>query len=192
MEEITAKSLNSPVLPSSPPLSTTLTNLYTSLDSFNKGIFMQVFKFVWAYLLGSHSQIRRRNVLYNFWLVDSIRLRLSLTTSELSALTWLYQYTNKGVKMVRSDLFYNSGVVPDLTPVSKMTLLNWLKRAGYITRHTKDPNQPYSQRAQHNKQPVFICLTRKGVQVIEGIEKDMYKLLLNSSLDELTGIKKAR
>ena len=130
MEGITTKELKSPVLPSVPPLSTSLTKLYNSLDSFNRGVFMQVFRFLWAHLLGSHSQIRRCNVLYNFWLVDSARLHLSLTTSELCALTWLYQYTDKGVKMVHSELFYNSGVVPDLTPVSKMTLLNLLKRTG--------------------------------------------------------------
>jgi hypothetical protein len=189
-EELTTNELKSPVLPSSPSLSPSLTNLYSSLDVFNRGVFMQVFRFLWAYLFGSQSQIRRCGVLYNFWIIDSLRLSSGLTASELSALTWLYQRTNKGIKMVHSESFYNSGVVPDLLHVSKIELLNDLKQYGYITRHTKDPGQPYSQRAQHNKQPVFIFLTRSGVQLIEGIEKDMYKLLLNSSFNNLTGIKK--
>ena len=192
-EETTIAGTKTPVLlssPSLPPLTNTLNNLYNSLDSFNRGVFMQIFKFVWVRLFGSQSQVMRCNVLYNYWLIDSIRLRLSLTCSELCALTWIYQYSNKGVKMVHSELFYSGVVLPDLIHASKMNLLNDLKQYGYITRHTKDPGQPYSQRAQHNKQPVFISLTRSGVQVIEGIEKDMYKLLLNSSLDDLTGIKK--
>jgi hypothetical protein len=190
MEEISAKESKAPFLPSSPSLSSGLTSLYNSLDSFNKGVFMQVFRFIWGYLFGCCSQVRRSGVLYNFWFVESLRLSSGLTSSELCALTWLYQYTDKGVKMVHSELFYNSPVVQDLTPDSKITLLNTIKHRGYITRHTKDPAFPYSQRHQHNNHPVFIFLTRSGVQVIEGIEKDMYKRLLHSSLDQLTGNKK--
>ena len=189
-EELDTNEAKSPFLPSSPSLTPRLTNLYNSLDSFNKGVFMQVFRFIWSYLFGCNTLMRRSGVLYNFWLVDSIRLRFSLTTSELSALSFLYKVSNKGVNLVRSELFYNGPVLPDLLVVSKINLLHDLKQAGYITRHTKDPGQPYSQRAQHNKQPVFICLTSSGARVIEGIEKDMYKILLNTSLDDLTGLNK--
>ena len=188
-EELTRKRVKRsfPAVP--PPLSPSLTNLYNTLDSFNKGVFMQVFRFIWGYLFGCFALIRRSGVLYQYWIIDTLRDRAKLTASELSALSWLYHITDKGTKYIHSEQFYSSGCVTDLQPQSKLVLLNILKRRGYITRHMRDPSAPYLSRSYQNHY-VFIFLTRSGVNLIEGIEKNMYKLLLNSSLDDLTGIKK--
>jgi hypothetical protein len=170
---------------SSPPSLPLILNLsYGVLSDDMKRLFVRMYKYLWGVVHKKDSSVSL------FWCVDLLRLRYSLTCSEFTGLTFIYQISCKGVRFVHSDQVYNGPILQAFNHESKKTLLNTLKHKGWITRHTKNPQEPYSQRAQHNKQPVFIKMTVKGVNLIEGIEKDMNKILLNTSLDELTGNKK--
>jgi len=175
------------ILFSSPPpsLNPELTDIYNSLDNVNRQLFIKVYRFLWGVV-----NDRRSGVAFSFWAVDLLRLRCGLTSSELTVLTYLYYVSGKGRRYIHSDLIYQGLILEDLVYSSKPALLNDIKHKGFISRSTRDPGQPYSQRAQHNKHPVFIRLTPAGVKLIEGMEKDLYKLLLHSSIDEITGAKK--
>ena len=166
-----------------PLLSSHLNSLYNSLDDFNKGVFVKMYGFIWGVVNNG-----KHNPITSYWAVHLVCS--SLPSSHLAVLTFLYQVSYKGVKYIHSNSIYNSPVLADMVHDSKKTLLNELKRAGYITRHTKDPGRPFVHEAQHNKQPVFIKMTNKGVKTIEDIQKDMNRILMNTSFNDLTGIKK--
>lgn len=168
-----------------PSLSVSFTGVYNGLNDLNKGVFIRVFNYLWRYLF-NYRELFRRGVVH-YWCLDVVRLRSGLTTSELSSLSYLYQVTRQGVNMVHSDYLYNSVIFQDLQYKSKQGVLNDLKHKGFVSRHTLDPSAPYLRRC-HSRQPVFIKLTSKGVQCIEQIEKDLYRLLLNTSLNDLTGV----
>jgi len=179
------KRVKSALSPSSPPLlSKSLNSLYNSLDDFNKGVFMRVFSFIWSSLY-THKELFKRGVL-NYWCFDLARIHSGLTSSELLTLTYLYQVTKQGVNMVRSDVIYNGPILRDLIYKSKQCVLNDLKHKGYITRHTYNPGILYLSCA-HSKQPVFIKMTNKATKVLNDIEKDMSRIMLNTSFNDLTG-----
>ena len=142
---------------------------------------------IWDHLLPMRSFTGAGGVLHSYYVVDLLRLRLNLTTSELSALCYLYQVTGKGAKIVHSDIVYNSVILPHLLKCSKSYTLTQLRIQGYIIRLNRDPSQPYLSRFRSNN-PVFIQMTPKGVNTIHNMEKDIYRLLLSSSLDDLTGV----
>lgn len=140
----------------------------------------------WDYLLPRKAF---NNVMCSFWVVDLLRIRFKLTTTELSFLSYLYQITRKGASIVHSELVYNGFIRPDIQDSQKKTILRQLRDKGYLIRLRRDPSQPYLSRfISHHL--VFVQLTPKGVAVIHDIEKEMYKLLLNTSLDDLTGVNK--
>jgi hypothetical protein len=172
-----------------PSLSPALTTLYSTLSPDNKQIFVKVFKFLWSVVIPARRFTDSGGMLYSFWLVDLLRHRSGLSSSELSLLTYLYQVTEKGNKTIHSNIIYNGMLLPDNIRVSKQRLLNGFKRKGYIIRLTRDPSVPYLRRSI-SQQPVFIKLTSSGVRLIEGIEKELRKILINSSLDDLTGANK--
>jgi hypothetical protein len=176
------ESLKNDSLPSLPSLSPEIQSLYNSLNNDMRALFIKVFRFQWGVV-----NRKRSAPVVSFWCVDLLRLRAGLTSSELSTMVFLYQLSHKGAKYIHSDVIYNSVIMPGLTYASKQAVLNDLKHYGYITRSTRDPGQPYSQRAQHNKQPVYIRLSSKGINLIEKIERDFYNLTMNTSLNELTG-----
>jgi len=76
-------------------------------------------------------------------------------------------------------------VLPDLIYTSKQQLLHDIKGKGYINRLTRDPATPYLQRSVAWR-PVFIKLTPDGIQLIEDMEKDLYKILVNNCFNDLT------
>ncbi len=171
-----------------PSLSKSLILSYQVLGDDMKRLFVKMYKYLWG-IVNLYS-VRSCGVVSYHWLLNKVAASSSLAPSSLAVLSYLYMMTNKGKRLIHSDIIYNSGVLPGALPVTVGRVLWDLKHAGYITRHTKDFNQPYSQRAQHNKQPVFICLCPAGVRVIENITKDINNLLLNTSLDDLTGANK--
>jgi hypothetical protein len=171
-----------------PCLSPSLLSAFNSLLPDQKSLFNRVYVYLWD-VANRKRFINRGGVLLNYWVVDVLRHNSGLPVSWLASLSYFYQITNKGVNTVCSDQFYYSGVLPHMITDSKRTLLTQLLNAGYITRSTRNMEDPHYKRS-YRRQPIFIRLSSLGVQTIEGIEKDMYKLLLNSSLDELTGIKK--
>jgi hypothetical protein len=183
---------NPSVLPSPPSLSPDLTQDYQELSIDMRRLFVKVFKFLWGEV-NRRKFTDRGDLVTCYWALDLIRDRLSLTTSQLSLLSYLYQITNKGRNTVHSDRLYHSAILPHLSRstynVSMQVMIWQLIKLNYVSRSTRDLSDPYYSRSR-SRHPVFIKLTLKGVQLIEGIEKDMYKLLLNSSLNDLTGVNK--
>ena len=166
---------------SSPSLPPDLTTIYNSLTDNNRRLFNKVFKFMWRYV-----NDRRLSSGVLFWGVDLSRRHLRLPSSDLAVLTYLYYISGKGVNIVRSDVLYNSGILPGISLDGFQMCLNRLKHKGYLTRHTSDPSLPYQSRS-YSRQPVFIKLSAAGVKLIQTIDKDLYNLMLHTSLDDITG-----
>ena len=175
-------------LPSSslPSLSNQLNGLYQVLDDDMKRLFIKMYRYLWG-VVNSYS-VKSCGVVSYHWLINRVAASSSLAPSSLVLLSYLYMMTNKGTKLIHSNIVINSGVLPGALPITVQRVTWDLKHAGFITRHTKDPGQPYSQRAQHNKQPVFIRLTPAGLRVIEDMTRQINKILLNTSLNDLTGV----
>lgn len=169
-----------------PSLSPGLLSVYSSLPPNIQKVFIRVFKYLWGVVLPYRRVAGPSGLLLSFWAVDLIRERYSLCNSELSLLSYIYQQTGNNKYFIHSDLIYNSVMFPGFTRNSKQVRLCELNNKGFVVRSTSDPAALHLRRS-HARQPVFIKLSLKGVQVIEAMEKDLYKLLLNTSLDELTG-----
>jgi hypothetical protein len=60
---------------------------------------------------------------------------------------------------------------------------------GIVTRSRVNSSSPYLQ-SSHDLHPVYIKLSVKGVKMVQDIERDLYKILLNTSLDDITGANK--
>jgi len=172
---------SAPVPSSLPSLSIRLNSFYNGLDSFNRRSFVKIYKYLWGVV-----NKQDFNTVSKWWVLRLVAESSGLSPSSLAVLSYLYMASNKGKDVVHSNRIYISGVLPGAIGKTVQRVTWDLKHAGLITRHTLDPSAPYLQRS-HSRQPVFIKLTLKGVQCIEGIEKDLNKLLLNSSLDDLTG-----
>jgi len=166
-----------------------LANIYSSLPDDMKRLFNKVFSYLWGAVAPARRFVSGGGVLWAFWIVDMLRIKNNLTASELSALSYLYQITNKGSKIVKSETVYNGMVLPDLLQESKTTLLHKLKRKGYIIRLNRDISAPYLQRSIA-RQRVFIQMTGKAIFLIEEMERDLYHLLLNTSFNTITGVNK--
>lgn len=169
-----------------PSLSPQLNSLYQVLNDDMKRLFVRMYKYLWGVVNGY--SVRSCGVVSYYWLLSRVAASSGLGPSELAVLSYLYMMTNKGTKLIHSNIVHNSGVLPGALSITVQRVTWDLKHAGYITRHTKDPGQPYNQRAQHNKQPVYIRLTPAGLRVIEDMTKEINKLLLNTSLNDLTGV----
>jgi hypothetical protein len=176
---------NTDLLPSAASLSSSLSVSYSLLPDDLQRLFIKVFKYLWGVV-----HYRRfkdpGSVLMSLWAVDIVRSRCSLSRSELAILTFIYQMTNKNKLFIHSDSVYCSGVCPDLKISAKMNILSLMVKRGYIIRSYKNTDEPYLKRS-FVSHPVFIRLSSSGVLLLQGIEKDLYKLLLNTSLDDLTG-----
>lgn len=168
-------------LPSLPP---DLGLLFNNLDNDHKRLFIKVFRWLFHYV-----NSRRGGVVFLFWAVDMFTRRLELTSSDLAVLTYLYYISGRGANAVHSEAVYNSGILPGFALVAYKEVIYRLKKRGYLTRSTSDPSQPYLSRS-HARQPVFISMTSLGCGVIRSIEKDMNRFLLNTSIDDLTGVSK--
>jgi hypothetical protein len=174
-----------PVLPSA------LQSVYNSLDSSNRSIFVKVFRFLWGVVLPYKRYIGISGVLYSYWAVDLLRHRCALSCAQLSVLSYIYQISKQGSNIIHSEQIYISGVLPHYSKVSKQILLSDIVRAGYITRQTRNPEDPFYSRS-YRRQPVFIRLAPSGIRLIEDMEKDLYKILVNGCLDGLKGKNKPR
>jgi hypothetical protein len=175
---------------SSPPvLSPSLQSLYNGLSVENKSIFIKVFRFIWGAVLPYRRLAGPLGCVPGFWAVDLFRLRSGLPSSWFTVLTYIYFFSDQGKNYIRSSIIYEGVILEGITHVSRMTIINGLKRRGYLTRSTSDAGAPYLSRS-YSRQTIFIKLTNKGVNLIEGIEKDLYKLYAGVSLDDLTGANK--
>ena len=169
-----------------PPLSPSLNSVYQSLNVLNQRLFIKVFRWLYDYLLNKQTYLRRGGVLFYWWAVDMVRVRSHLTTSDLAVLTYLYQMTEQGQKIINSKILYNGYLLPDLCPTSLWPLINRLMHRGYIVRYNRNHQDPYMQRSIHRSK-VFINLTPAGVSLIKSMENDLYNIMMRSSLNDITG-----
>ena len=184
IEEIT----KSTKLSSAPSLSPSLTTLYQTLNVNDRRLFVKIYRYLWGVVAPASRFVRSYGLLYSYWALDLLRVRADLTTTELSLLSYLYQVTNKGRKYIHTAAIYNSAVLPGLVEHTKCCRITDLVRRGFIIRNWRDPiANKYTSRYFGWRSPVFICLTPSGVALVENIEKDLYKLLLSTSLDDITG-----
>lgn len=175
----------SPVSP--PSLSPELVNLYQSLSIDQQRLFIKVFRYLWGVVLPAQSFRGRSGPLRSYWALDIVLRSYSLSPALLSLLTFIYYMTQEGRKYIcTADVYSNNSILPYCNAGSKQDYISMLKRRGYLSRSYSNPDQPYLKRS-FRRQPVFIKLSPAGVHVITGIEKDLYKLLLNTSLNDLTG-----
>jgi DNA-binding MarR family transcriptional regulator len=168
-------------LSSAPSLPTELTGLYLVMSEDNKRLFSKAFTLLWRYV-----NKRRNTLAVSFWVVDMLRRRSGLPSSDFAVLSYLYFLSGGGVSVVTSDLLYKSKILPGIIDASFANTLNRLKHAGYITRSTSDPGLPFLARS-YRRQPVFISLTASGVALIKNIDREIYNIMLHTSLDDITG-----
>lgn len=173
--------------PSLPPV---LLSLYSGLNEENKQIFYKMFRFIWGEVVPLSRFVKYGGLLYSYWAVDLLRERLGLVPSELSLLSYLYHISKNGRLYIHSEVIYNSSICPGALRHTLENRLRDLKVKGFVTRSTRNPGEPYRQSSQHNKQAVFIKLSPSGIYLIEQMEKDLYKILVNSSFEDLAGTKK--
>lgn len=174
-------------IPSAPSLPPDLIYLYSTLPVDQKRLINKIYMYLWDQVAPASRFVSHGGVLWAFWAVEMLRIKVNLTSSELSVLSYLYQITNKGTKTVKSEIVYNGMLLPGMNSESKITLLNILKRKNFIIRLNRDPSAPYLRRAIA-RQRVFLQMTPKGVGVIKDIEKGLHKLIFNTSLNEITGV----
>jgi len=172
-----------------PSLSPALRTLYLSLTNQERQQFNKVFMFLWDYVCPLKSFINNGGLLHSYYIIDLLRSRYKLSTNQLSALTYLYQITRKGADIVHSQLVYNGLLLADARQSVKFSTLGQLRKKNLIKRLYYDPAQPYLRRFR-SSHPEFIQLLPSGVTIIHDIEKETYRLLRYSSLDDLTGVNK--
>jgi len=129
---------------------------------------------------------RRYGVLYSYWAVDMLRTRFGLSPMDLSLLTYLCMVSDRGKYIINSMQLKNSSSLQ----FGKYSLHNKLiefKDAGYIVRLSRDPSQPYLTRSI-SRQKIFIQFTGKGVELIDKIERELFRITVNSSLANVTTV----
>jgi len=176
MDEITTNS-------APPPLPSSLSSSYLSLTMEGRRLFNKVFMLMWSTLV-PHG--RRYGVLYSYWAIDSLRIRYGLSPSDLSLLAYLCMVSDRGKYIINSNqlkachsLFHGKYYL--------LTKLTAFKDAGYIVRLSRDPSLPYLSRSI-SRQKIFIQFTGKGVELIDKIERELFKLTINTSLANVTTV----
>jgi hypothetical protein len=175
-------------LPSSlPSLSPDLFIIYTSLDNLNQRLFIKVFRYLWGVVLPAHRFNGSGASFYSYWLVDTVIKSSGLSPSLFSLMVFIHHFTNQGKKYINSSMVYNNSfLLPGVDIKAKRNYLSDLTRRGYLSRSYRDTHNPH-YKISFQSRPVFIKLTSKGVQCIHNLEKDLYRILLNTSLNDLTG-----
>jgi hypothetical protein len=167
-----------------------LLNLYQSLSIDNQKVFIRVFNYLWGCVVPASRFNGRGSSLHSFWAVDYLRQSSGLSSSLFSLLLFIYHITGRNKNFICSDQVYNNpGILFNYCQGAKQNKLSQLTKLGYLARSWSNPDQPYLQKSYRSR-PVFIKLSPAGVQLIHDIEKDLYKLLLNTSLNDLTGVNK--
>ena len=174
---------------SAPSLSPDLQVLYNGMSGDNKQMFIKVFKYLWRYVVRYKRFTSSHGVLWSYWAVDLLRIRYNLTTTEFSILMYLYQVSDRGKRFVHAHTIEYGVLLPDIIPWTKKCRLSDLAVRGLVSRSSSDPGSPYLAKS-YSYRGVFVKPSPEGLKLIEQIEKDLYNILLRSSLDDLTGNKK--
>jgi DNA-binding MarR family transcriptional regulator len=182
MKQETAKNKTEP----SPVLPPSLYSLYLLMTSDNQRLFSKAFTFAWHQL-----NDRRKNpfldIVIYYWIIESMRYKTGLSASELAMLMIIYDLTDCGRGIIHSQRVDNAILLPNLTKLGKDRYLYRLRCIhGLIERSTRDSSAPYLARSV-SRHPVFIRMTPKGVNIVHTLEKDLHRLLMLSSYNNLTG-----
>ena len=166
---------------SSPVLSSDLLTLFGALDNGKRRIFRKLYTYLWRYL----RPLDNYSILQDYWafhyvITDVYKLPFGL----VALLSWLYQVSGKGVNIIDSRRFNNTRPVA-MSVRNIYEYMSALRKAGYITRFTRDPSAPYLLRSV-SRQPIFIKVTDQGCKLIENIERDTYNLIMRSVMREVT------
>jgi DNA-binding MarR family transcriptional regulator len=168
-------------LPSVPSLSSGLLTLFGALDNNKRRIFRKLYTYLWRYLV----PLRNYSPLQDYWGMHNIvKTKYNMSFNELALLSWLYQATARGNKIIDSRLtnYYDDLVISPRDIVRHFTAF---RRSGIIRRYWHDPSLPYLSRSVANV-AVFIQLTDAGVKLVENIERDTYNLIMRSVMREVT------
>jgi len=174
---------------SAPSLPSSLSSLYSLLPYDSKQLFNRAFMFLWSYLHPKASYLHSGGVLYYYYIADLLRVRYDLTASELALLSYLYGVSNKGADVIHSNVIYSGSLLPHICRSSKANALSILHKRGFIVRLNRNPASPYLQRSISCRRE-FIQMSAKGVSVITDMNRDLYKLLRDSSLNDIIGANK--
>jgi len=181
--------INSSAVPSPPSLSSDLLNLYDSLDSFNRGVFVKIYRYLWNVVYPWRRLTGHASMFYTFWAVDQIRCKYNIPGHHFCLLSFISHATDKGKNYIKSSRVFNSGVLPGVQPQCKDVYLSELKKMGYVVRSWYDPKTP-RYKPFYMARKGYINLSPEGIELITSIEHDLYKLLMRSSLNDLTGANK--
>jgi hypothetical protein len=181
MSFATTENLN----PSSPPaLSPDLLIDFNTLSDTDKKLFLKMYNYLWGCVAPAGRFVGYGGVLYTFWAVDLLRSRSAVSSLDLAILTYIYHLTNKGRKFIKSKILYKGAYLFGMSEKLFIEKLSRVKAAGYLARSSYDPARKYNPGL---KQKSFISLSSQGVQLIETMEKDLYKILIDGVYNDLTG-----
>lgn len=170
----------SPSSLSLPQLTKQLKASYMMLDGVQQALFKRVFVWLWRYV-----QAHQLNgIVYNYWSAEAFRLSSSLSSTELSILSFLYMSSNRGVHTVRSSVLYDAVQLPGVQVGAIQTALCTIQRKGYINRTFRDPESPYLSE-NINKHKIFIRFTRPGIKLMQQFEYTINYNTMRSSLADV-------
>lgn len=163
-----------------PSLTNQLKAQFLLLDVVQQRLFKRVFVWMWRHV---NESFRLTGIVYNYWAAESFRLSSSLTSLELSILSYLYMLSDRGNITIKSCQVYESGVFHTSASVLDDILQRLVKR-GYITRNYRDPVNPYLK-INTSKHRIFIRFTRPGVKLMQQFEYTINYNTMRSSLADV-------
>ena len=170
-----------------PSLSPSLLIDFNSLSGCDKDRFILMYRYLWGCVLPAGSFAGASGVLRSYWVAEYVRYHSGVTVWDLSILSYMYYATKKGKKYIHSKNIYNRADLFHTSPRWLADRLTLLKRSGYVVRSCSDPGRKYNPGL---KQKQFVNLSSKGVQLIKDMERDIYRILVDGCLTDLTGTKK--
>ncbi len=174
-------------LSSLPSLPGSLNSFYNGLNAFNRGVFVKIYRYLWGVV--NWKTINRGEYVSSYWLLYGQMVKADLSPYGFALLSYIYYMTKQGTITIHSTKIYNSGVLPGWKVASISCILTKLTGAGYINRYTRDLSGSYLSRS-HSRHPEFIKLSPSGLKLVEGMTKNINNILLNTSLNDLTGANK--
>ena len=164
-----------------PSLSPSLLSDYSDMNERERKAFNKAFMLMWRSLVPYRLMY---DVLHLYWGADLIRRKHRLTNHQFALLTYLYMSSNRG------KLTINSLALQKLNPMNmaqswtRNTLVKF-RAKGFIIRLNRDASQPYLSRSiSRNK--IFIQLTGRSIALIDTMHKELYNMIVNTTIKDIT------
>ncbi len=170
-----------------PPLTKEIKEYYSILGDAEKQIFSKVYLWSCSHLLNKRYYLKYYAPLFYYWAVDLVRVKLKLSASELAVLSFIYQVSDKGARIIHSKCLRSPFLCPDLVSGSLVRVLASLSDRGYLLHYARNYQEPYLQRSISKGKP-FILMSPAGIKIIKDIEAQLYDLVKYSSYEEITGL----